>query len=124
MRPGQPHRQLGQFPHRDLGRIADIQRPRHFVIAAHQPHQPVDQVIDVAERPCLPAVPIDGDRLAAQRLYDEIRHHPPVVWMHPRPVGVENPRHLDAHLVLAQIIEKQRLGAALALIVAGRDRAD
>ena len=36
-----------------------------------------------------------------------------------RPVGVEDAHHLDARLVLAVVVEEQRLGAALALVVAG-----
>ena len=43
--------------------------------------------------------------------------------MHARAIGVEDPRHLDAQLVLAVIVEEQRLGAALAFVVAGA-RAD
>ena len=46
--------------------------------------------------------------------------------MHARPVGVEDPRDLDLQPVLAEIVEEQRLGAALALVVAGTraDRVD
>src|SRR5690606_6949674 len=43
---------------------------------------------------------------------------PAVVRMHPRAVRVEDPRDLDPHAVLAVVIEEQRLGAALALVVA------
>ena len=38
-----------------------------------------------------------------------------------RPVGVEDARHLDLQPVLAVVIEEQRLGAALAFVVAGAD---
>ena len=41
--------------------------------------QAVDQVVDVAERARLAAVAVDGDRLAPQRLHDEVRHHAAVV---------------------------------------------
>ena len=58
-----------------------------------------------------------------QRLDDEVRHHAAVVGMHARAVGVEDARDLDAQLVLAVVVEEQRLGAALALVVAGA-RAD
>ena len=46
--------------------------------------------------------------------------------MHARAVGVEDARHLDADAVLAVVVEEQRLGAALALVVAGArtDRVD
>jgi len=46
--------------------------------------------------------------------------------MHARPIGVEDPGDLDRQLVLTVVVEEQRLGAALALIVAGArsDRVD
>ena len=43
--------------------------------------------------------------------------------MHPRAISIENPRDLDRQAVLAVIIEEQRLGAALAFVIAGA-RAD
>ena len=92
----------------------------------HQPHQPVDQIVDVAERARLRAVAIDRDVAPEQRLDDEVRHHASVVRMHARAVGVEDARDLDAHVVLTPVVEEQRLGAALALVVAGArsDRVD
>ena len=81
----------------------------------------VDQVVDVAERAGLAAVAVDRDRLAAQRLDDEVADHPAVVGVHPRAVGVEDPHHLDAEVVLAVVVEEQRLRAALALVVAAAD---
>ena len=89
----------------------------------HQPHEPVDQIVDVAERAGLAALAVDRDVLAAQRLDDEVGHHAAVVRVHARAVGVEDARHLDRQLVLAAIVEEQRLGAALAFVVAGA-RAD
>ena len=46
--------------------------------------------------------------------------------VHPRPVGVEDAGDPDAHLVLAEIVKKQGLGATLAFVVAGprADRVD
>ena len=92
----------------------------------HQPHEALDQVVDVAERARLRAVAVDRDRLAVQRLDDEVRHHAAVVGVHARAVGVEDARDLDVELVLAVVVEEQRLGAALALVVAGAraDRVD
>ena len=43
--------------------------------------------------------------------------------MHARAIGVEDAHHLDAHTMLAVVVEHQRLGGALALVVAGA-RAD
>ena len=56
-----------------------------------------------------------------QRLHDEVRHHAAVVRVHARAVGVEDAHHLDAQLVLAVVVEEQRLGAALAFVVAAAD---
>ena len=107
-------------------RVADVDRPDHLGWARHQPHQPVDQIVDIAEGARLAAVAIDGDRLVEQRLYDEVRHHAPVLAVHARTIGVEDARHLDRHAGLAVIVEEQRLGGALALVVAGAraDRVD
>ena len=88
--------------------------------------KPVDQIVDIAERARLRALAVERDGLAAKRLHDEIGNHAAVVGMHARPVGIEDPRDLDAQLVLAPIVEEQRLGAALAFVVAGArsDRID
>ena len=112
-----------EFENRELDRIAEIDRAGDIVAGRHQPHQAVDQIVDIAERARLRAVAIDRDVVAEQRLHDEIRHHAAVVRVHARAVGVEDARDLDAQLVLAPIVEEQRLGAALAFVVAGA-RAD
>jgi hypothetical protein len=39
--------------------------------------------------------------------------------VHPRPVGVEDPGHLDPHASGAVEVEEERLGGTLALVVAG-----
>ena len=56
---------------------------------------------------------------SAQRLDDEIGHHAPVVGVHARSISIEDAHNLDAQAVLAPVVEEQRLGAALALVVAG-----
>src|SRR4029077_15366920 len=88
-----------------------------------QPYKSVHQVSDVAERARLRTVPVNGDRLLAQGLHDEIGDHAPVVRMHVWPVGVEYARNLDLEVVLTKVVEEQRLRAPLALVVA-RPRAD
>ena len=94
--------------------------------ARHQPDEALDQIVDVAEGAGLRAVAIDRDVVARQRLHDEVRDHAAVLGMHARAIGVEDARHLDLEPMLAVIIEEQRLGAALALVVAGArtDRID
>jgi hypothetical protein len=41
--------------------------------------------------------------------------------MHARTVGVEDARDLDAQLMLPPVVDEQRFGTALALVVAGAD---
>ena len=122
------HRQhlLGQLQDGELARVAEVDRPGHVVGRGHHPQKPRDQVVGIAEAAGLAAVAVDGDRLALQRLDDEVRHHPAIVGMHARPVRVEDPHHLDPQVVLAKVVEAERLGAALALVVAGArpDRID
>ena len=92
----------------------------------HQPHQAVDEVVDVAEGAGLTAVTVDRDRFAAKGLHHEGGHDPAVVDVGARPVGVEYPCNLDRHVMLAPIVEEQRLRTALAFVVAGArpDRVD
>ena len=90
-----------------------------LVAGVHEAHQAVDQIVDVAERPRLAAVAVDRDRLARQRLDDEVGDDAAVVGVHARAVGVEDARDLDVDAVLAVVVEEQRFGAALALVVAG-----
>jgi hypothetical protein len=44
----------------------------HLVNCGHEPHQPIDHVVDVAERAGLTAVAVDGQRFAGQRRDDEV----------------------------------------------------
>ena len=115
---------LGELADGELAGIAEIDRAGEVVRrVVHQAQQALDQVVDIAEGARLRAVAVDRDGLALQRLDDEVRHDAAVVGVHARAVGVEDARHLDAQLVLAVVVEEQRLGAALALVVAGA-RAD
>ena len=57
--------------------------------------------------------------IAAQCLHDEVRDDTAVVGAHVGAVRVEDSRYLDFHVVSLMKIEEQRLGAALALVVAG-----
>jgi hypothetical protein len=60
---------------------------------------------------------------AEQGLHDKIRHHAPVLRVHARAEGVEDPRHFDTQFVLTKIVEEQSLGAAFSFIIT-RARAD
>src|SRR5436190_3433063 len=116
-------RQLGD---RGLDRIAEIHRPDHRVGRVHHPQEALDQIVDIAEGARLRAIALQRDRLVLERLHDEIGDDPPVIGVHARTVGVEDPHHADADLVLAVIIEEQGFGAAFALIITGArpDRID
>ena len=85
----------------------------------HQAHEAFDQVVHITEGTGLGAVSVEGDRLPAKRLHDEIGDDTAVVRVHARPVRVEDPSHADIDAILTMIIEEQRLGASLSFIVAG-----
>ena len=95
-RSGQLDDPVSQFLDGELVRIAQIDRAGEVVAGRHQTHEAIDQVIDIAEGARLPAVAVKRDLLAAQGLNDEVGHHPAVVRVHARAVGVEDARHLDA----------------------------
>ena len=94
-----------------------VSRPAWFISRM----KPSIRSSTITERAGLAAVAVDGDRLALERLDDEIGDHAAVVGMHARAVGVENPRDPDVAGLLAVIVEEQRLGAALPLVVTGAD---
>ena len=110
---------FSQLQDGDLVRVAEIDRSGDLVGRGHQPQQPFDEVVDEAERARLAAAAVDRDRLALERLDDEVGDHAAVLRLHVGAVGVEDPRHPDRHAVLAVVVEEQGLGAALALVVAG-----
>ena len=82
--------------------------------------------LDVAEAPGLVAVAVDRERFAAQRLHDEVRHHPPVVGLHPRPVGVEDPHDAHVEATRAVVRHRDRFSESFGLVVdaANTDRVD
>ena len=100
-------------------RITQVDWAGEVVTGSDQAHKSIDQVVNIAEGARLAAVSVQRDVLATQGLHDKVGHDPSVVRMHPRPVGVEDAHHLDAGAVLAEVIKEQRLGAALAFVVAG-----
>src|SRR5262249_16804522 len=116
---GDFHDQRCKFLDREFLRIADIDRSGDKVRRGHEAHEPIDQVMHVRERACLQAIAEDRDVAPEQRLNDEIRHHTPVVRVHARPIGVENPGDFDLQTVLAPIVKEQGFRTALTLVVAG-----
>src|SRR5436190_23839629 len=57
--------ELGELEHRVLGRVPDVHRPA--VVGFEQAQEPVDLVVDVAERPGLHTVAVDRDRPPVHR---------------------------------------------------------
>jgi hypothetical protein len=120
-RPDEVAHQLGQLPHSELAGVPEVHGARDVIPCTHEPYEPLDEVVHVAEGARLRAVPVQRDGLVAQRLHDEVGYHPPIVRVHAQAVGIEDARHLDAQPVLAPVVEEQRLGAPLPLVVAGAD---
>ena len=119
--PGQGDDPFGQGPDGEFARIAQVHGAGDLVRRVHEAQYALDEVVDEAEGPGLEPLAIEGDVLALQGLDDEVGNHPPVIGMHARAIGIEDPGDLDPQAMLAVIVEKQGLGAALALVVAGPD---
>src|SRR6185295_9539879 len=115
-----------QFENRELFGVSNIHRTGHVMRSAHQPYEPIDEVVHVAERASLRAFTVDRDIAAKQRLHNEIRNDASVVGMHAWPIGVEDTGDLDAQIAPVPIGEEQALRATLALVIAGpqADRID
>src|SRR6185312_12988359 len=109
-----------------LARVAQVDRACDSVRRTHHPHQTLNEVVDVAERPTLAAVSINREWLAEQGGHHEVRHHPAVSRMHSRAVRVEQTDDFDAELMLAPVVEEECFCGSLALVVAGAyaDRVD
>jgi len=88
------------------------------VLAVHERHQPAHQVRHVLKGARLRAVAVHRQRLATQRLHDEVGYHAPIVRVHARPEGVEDAHDADGHAVLARVAVAERLAKPLALVVA------
>ena len=48
---------------------------------------------------------------------DEVRNYTAIVWMHARPIGVKDTRHLDSEPILAIVVEEKRFGAAFSFVI-------
>ncbi len=87
------------------------------MVGVEQGQEASHLVVHVAEAAGLHTIAVDGDRLALERLDDEVRHHPPVVGAHALAVGVEDPHDAHVEAMLAVIGHGERLGEALGLVV-------
>src|SRR2546423_14943905 len=84
----EPQHELGELAYGELVRVADVRRIRPATL--EQPYDPIDQVVHVAERTRLRPVAVHRERIALDRLHDEVGHHPAVLWGHAWPVRVED----------------------------------
>ena len=85
----------------------------------HKTDKTIDQVIDIAERPGLGAVTINRQGVILQGLQDKIGDYSAVKGMHVGAIGIKYSGHLNAQLVLPEIIKEKCFGAALSLIITG-----
>ena len=49
----------GELKHREFARITNVYRARDLILRRHEFDQPIDEIIDVAERTRLRAVPVN-----------------------------------------------------------------
>ena len=110
---------FGQLANGELMRIAQVDGPGG--VAIHQADQALDQIVDITEGTTLAAVAIEGDRLTAQGLHDEIAHHTAVVGQHARAVGVEDTGNADLATMHALVVEAEGFSDPLALVVTSSD---
>ena len=109
--------QFSQFPDGELTGISDVHRSVKVFRPVHHRLKGIQEIVAVAERTRLATVSVDRDRLAGQRLSDEVADHPTVIRMHPRTIGIEDANDPNIDFVLAVVIEHQRLGGPLAFVV-------
>src|ERR1700674_154091 len=88
-----------------------------------QPHETVYFIADVAEAASLAAVAVHRQVLPTKRLLHEVRDDAPVVELHARPVGIEDPRNARVNFVVAMVGHGHRFAESLSLIV-NRTRTD
>ena len=110
-----------ELQHRELDRIADVHRLDD--VGVEQREDPAHLVVDVAERTRLRAGSVDRERLAVDRLDQEVRDDAPVGGPQARAVGVEDAHDPRRQVVEAVVGHGERLGEPLRLVV-DRARAD
>src|SRR6266566_1497900 len=113
--PRQAQHQLGQLADGEFVWVPEVRRLA--VAMLEEAHDPVDQIIHVAEGARLRAVAIDGERLAAQRLDDEVRHDTAIVRPHARAIRVEDPDDPRVELVEAMIRHGERFGETFCFVI-------
>ena len=106
-----------QLPDGEFNWVAQVDGPGKTVFIVHHPHHPFDEVIHVLETARLCAVPVNGNVLILQGLYDKIGYHPAIVRVHVWPVGIEYPDNTDVQFMLAIVVKKKCFCAPLAFVI-------
>ena len=75
--------------------VAQVERASDLVAAISECQQRPRPCRRRSRTTASAAVAVDGERLPAQRLDDEVRDDAAVLLVHARPVGVEDARNLD-----------------------------
>ena len=115
VRLGDLAHELGELEHRVLVGIADVHRLDD--VGVEQRDEPAHFVVDVAERAGLRAVAVDRERLAVDRLREEVRDDAPVGRSQPRSVRVEDAHDRRVEVVEPVVRHRQRLGEPLRFVV-------
>src|ERR1700730_13236889 len=106
---------VGKLQHGELVRGADVHRAGP--VGVEEGEDALHLVVDVAVRPRLRSVAVDGEGLAFEGLDQEVRHDAPVAGPQGGPEGVEDAHDLDVEVVGPGIRHGQRLCEALRLVV-------
>src|SRR5206468_4248917 len=109
--PRQREYPLGELPHRELVRVANVGRIGAAVL--EQADDALDEIVHIAEGTRLRAVTVHGERLAAQRLHDEVRYDAPIVRTHAGAIGIEDAHDARVEAVIAMIGHRQCFREAL-----------
>ena len=106
---------FGEFQNGYLLRVADVNR--QMLVGVNQLVDAVNQVGHVAEASRLLPIAVHGERLAGQRLMNEVGQRPAVVEPHARAIGVEDAHDPGIHALRAMVGHGHGLGEALGFIV-------
>ena len=117
----QLHHFFCKLPDGEFAWIAHVHGAGELFGSLHEAHHALDKIVHITEGSGLFAIAINGNGLAEQGLNDEIGDHPAIMGMHLGAIGIEDTAHLDGNMMLAPVREEQRLGTALAFIIAGTD---
>ena len=108
---------FGQLEKGDLVGIAEVEHFARQCVIGGEPVDAVDEIVNEAEAPRLPAVTVYRQGDARQRVGDELRNDATVSRAHARAVRVENSDDARVQPVRAMVGHRQRFGEALGFVV-------